>query len=45
VAIKKVEPYTESANVKGASMYSKACRAEKYNPKIIVIASPFMVCV
>jgi hypothetical protein len=37
VATKNVEPNTESAIVKEASIYSYACKAEKYNPKITVI--------
>ena len=36
VATKKVEPYTLSAIVKGASRYSHACRAVKYSPRITV---------
>lgn len=44
VAIKNVEPYTESANENGASKYSKPWRAVKYNPRITVIIRPFLVC-
>lgn len=45
VATKKVDPYTESAIAKGASIYSKACRAVKYTPKATVIASLWRACV
>lgn len=38
MATKKVAPYTESAIEKGASKYSKACKAVKYNPSVIVKA-------
>lgn len=37
VAIKKVEPYTESEIEKGDSKYSKAWSPVKYKPKRIVI--------
>lgn len=39
VATKKVEPNTESAIVKDASKYSKACSAVKYRPNSTVIVS------
>lgn len=45
VAIKNVEPYTESANENGASMYSYPWSKLKYTPKITVIRSPCFVCV
>lgn len=38
VAIKKVEPYTESEIEKGDSKYSKDWRPVKYRPKIMVIS-------
>lgn len=37
VAIKNIEPYTESAIQKGASIYSSNWRLVKISPKIIVI--------
>lgn len=40
VATKKVEPYTESAIQKGASIYSKAWRSVKINPNSTVTESP-----
>lgn len=38
VAIKKVDPYTESEIEKGDSKYSNPWSAVKYSPKIIVIS-------
>lgn len=38
VAIKNVEPYTESAIEKGDSKYSNDCRPVKYTPRMIVIS-------
>jgi hypothetical protein len=43
VATKKVLPYTESAIVNGASMYSIACSAVNTTPKAIVSIKPIMV--
>lgn len=40
VATKNVDPYAESAIVNGASMYSYACSAVKYNPNSTVKNSP-----
>jgi len=37
-----VAPYTESAIVKGASIYSNACNAVKYRPKMIVNSNPWV---
>ena len=37
VAIKKVDPYTLSAILKGASMYSMACNPVKYRPRPTVM--------
>lgn len=42
VATKNVDPYTESAIVNGASKYSYPCRAVKYNPRSVVINSPWV---
>lgn len=36
MATKNVDPYTLSAIVNDASMYSPACRMVKYTPKVIV---------
>lgn len=44
VATKNVDPYTASAIVNGASMYSYACKVVKYTPKIIVKNSPWAAC-
>ena len=38
-----MEPYTESANLKDASIYSMACRHVKYTPRIIVNPKPWVV--
>jgi hypothetical protein len=40
VATKNVDPYAVSAIVKGASKYSYACNAVKYNPNCTVQKSP-----
>lgn len=40
VATKNVEPYTESAIVNLASMYSIACSRVKYRPRQIVVKRP-----
>lgn len=45
VAIKKVAPYTLSAIVNGASMYSASCNIVKYLPKVTVIIRAWMVSV
>ncbi len=37
VAIKNVEPKTESAKEKGASMYSNPCKIENKAPKVTVM--------
>jgi len=42
VATKKVEPYTESAIQKGASTYSKACKAVNIKPKNTVKDNPLI---
>src|SRR5215475_4506676 len=42
VATKKVDPYAESAIVKGASMYSYACNAVKYSPNRTVKKRPWV---
>lgn len=43
VAIKKVEPNTESAIENGASIYSNPCKAENNKPKKIVIKSDIIL--
>jgi len=45
VATKNVDPYAESAIVKGASIYSYACRAVKYSPNNTVKNNPWVACV
>jgi hypothetical protein len=40
VATENVDPYLESAIVKDASMYSYACRAVKYKPKVTLKNNP-----
>ena len=40
VATKNVDPYAESAIVNGASRYSYACSAVKYNPNNTVKNNP-----
>jgi hypothetical protein len=45
VATKNVDPYAESAIVKGASKYSYACSAVNYNPNSTVKNSHFVACV
>ena len=42
---KNVDPYAESAIVKGASKYSYACNAVKYNPNSTVKNSLWVACV
>lgn len=44
VAIKNVDPYTESAIENEASIYSNNWSIEKYRPKITVIINPLEVC-
>ena len=44
VATKKVDPYTPSEIVNGASQYSKACRSVKYTPRAIVIKRAWSMC-
>lgn len=39
VAIKNVDPYTESANVNDASIYSSACKYKKYTPNKQVVVN------
>jgi len=43
VATKNVEPYTLSAILNDASMYSPACRNVKYSPKITVAIRAWIV--
>jgi len=43
VATKNVVPYTESAIVKDASIYSKPCKAVNITPKITVNNNPKIV--
>jgi hypothetical protein len=45
VATKNVDPYAESAIVKGASKYSYACNAVKYKPSNTVKNRPWVACV
>jgi hypothetical protein len=45
VATKNVDPYAESAIVKGASKYSYACNAVKYKPSNTVKNKPWVACV
>jgi len=40
VAMKNIDPYTESAIEKGASMYSKSCNPVNINPSITVVSNP-----
>lgn len=44
VATKKVDPYTLSAIVKGASIYSSVCSTVKYNPSITVTNNAWIAC-
>jgi hypothetical protein len=44
VATKIVDPYAETAMVNGASKYSYACSAVKYNPSRTVKNSPWVAC-
>jgi hypothetical protein len=45
VASKIVDPYAESAMVNGASSYTYACSAVKYNPSRILKNSSWVACV
>ena len=45
VATKNVHLYAESAIVNGATRYSYACRAVKYNPNNTVKNNPWVACV
>jgi hypothetical protein len=45
VATKNVDPYAETVIVNGASKYSYACSAVKYNPSSTVKNRPCVACV